>query len=496
MRKNNKGITLIALVVTIIVLLILAGVSIITLTGDNGIINRTQQAKQLSEEAAAREKVKLAVQAARVHDKSYSYLKASEVRDAVNNEEGLSTAQTGDFPVVVTAGKFKFTISSTGEVGDIEGIIIPETEKVVIGGSGKTLTPELGDGITGTVEWSSSDSTKVRVENGTITAVAASSNPITITASIKDLATGIVYKDTCAVTVASKITQITVSKNSIEISNGGTATISTATTANVVISNIQPEGNVESLVYSSSDTSIAEVSDDGTITAKAVGTATISIKGETQLSTDTALATISVEVTPGRVSVTAAQIAANPETYYGQEVKNYTAGGATYRIFYVDTAGDFGPANTIYLKADYDANRTTELSDYTSYTPKTTNVLEKMNPDWWENRSTATWNANEHCAAYLCDPTSTNSSSTSNQAWANYFDSSKASYVIGSPSVEMYVASYNQVSHTLGNYTLGALYRATNYPGYIYTIGGTQSTISNNDYYTGNDTLDYSTTYR
>ena len=36
--KNQKGITLIALIVTIIVLLILAGITIKTLTGDSGII--------------------------------------------------------------------------------------------------------------------------------------------------------------------------------------------------------------------------------------------------------------------------------------------------------------------------------------------------------------------------------------------------------------------------------------------------------------------------
>ena len=43
--KKNKGITLIALVVTIIVLLILAGISIVMLTGQNGILNRAAQAK-------------------------------------------------------------------------------------------------------------------------------------------------------------------------------------------------------------------------------------------------------------------------------------------------------------------------------------------------------------------------------------------------------------------------------------------------------------------
>ena len=44
--KKNKGITLIALVVTIIVLLILAGISINMLTGQNGILNRAAEAKE------------------------------------------------------------------------------------------------------------------------------------------------------------------------------------------------------------------------------------------------------------------------------------------------------------------------------------------------------------------------------------------------------------------------------------------------------------------
>ena len=49
--KNNKGITLIALVVTIIVLLILAGISIMMLSGDNGILTKAKDAKDITEEA-------------------------------------------------------------------------------------------------------------------------------------------------------------------------------------------------------------------------------------------------------------------------------------------------------------------------------------------------------------------------------------------------------------------------------------------------------------
>ena len=60
-NKRCKGITLIALVVTIVVLLILAGVSISMLTGNNGIITQAQNAKKETEEAEEKEKIQLAV---------------------------------------------------------------------------------------------------------------------------------------------------------------------------------------------------------------------------------------------------------------------------------------------------------------------------------------------------------------------------------------------------------------------------------------------------
>ncbi len=42
-ERANKGITLIALVITIIVLLILAAISIVTLTGENGILRQSNK---------------------------------------------------------------------------------------------------------------------------------------------------------------------------------------------------------------------------------------------------------------------------------------------------------------------------------------------------------------------------------------------------------------------------------------------------------------------
>lgn len=49
MLRKEKGITLVALVVTIVVLLILAGISLNLVLGQNGIITRAQQAKNNTE---------------------------------------------------------------------------------------------------------------------------------------------------------------------------------------------------------------------------------------------------------------------------------------------------------------------------------------------------------------------------------------------------------------------------------------------------------------
>ena len=61
-KMQEKGITLIALVVTIIVLLILAGISISMLTGQNGILNRASQAKKAQGTSQVEELAKLKLQ--------------------------------------------------------------------------------------------------------------------------------------------------------------------------------------------------------------------------------------------------------------------------------------------------------------------------------------------------------------------------------------------------------------------------------------------------
>ena len=62
MKNNQKGITLVALVITIIVLLILAGVSISSLSGDNGILVRAKDSKVKTNITTAKELISRGIQ--------------------------------------------------------------------------------------------------------------------------------------------------------------------------------------------------------------------------------------------------------------------------------------------------------------------------------------------------------------------------------------------------------------------------------------------------
>ena len=70
--RDKKGITLIALVITIIILLILASISIAMLTGGNGVITKAMKAKEETEIKAYYEKIELIKQELRLQKEDYS----------------------------------------------------------------------------------------------------------------------------------------------------------------------------------------------------------------------------------------------------------------------------------------------------------------------------------------------------------------------------------------------------------------------------------------
>ena len=108
MRKTKKqtGITLIALVVTIVILLILAGITIGALTGENGLLKSTLTAKEKSEIANEKEIVDIATVQAMKKDR-FGEVKKVELQNQLdNNTEAGKTSVTEEIEDKVLLAKF------------------------------------------------------------------------------------------------------------------------------------------------------------------------------------------------------------------------------------------------------------------------------------------------------------------------------------------------------------------------------------------------------
>ncbi len=129
MKKREKGITLIALVITIIVLLILAGVTISTLTGENGIITRTTQAADKTGEANAEEQVQLAVAASIETDGN---INNEDLKDNLNKIEGIEgvpeTITDDSYPLTVTVDGYEVMINKNGQTSKTTASTVEEAK--------------------------------------------------------------------------------------------------------------------------------------------------------------------------------------------------------------------------------------------------------------------------------------------------------------------------------------------------------------------------------
>ena len=133
-QKENKGITLIALVITIIVILILAGVSIAMLTGQNGILTQAQKAGEQTEIGEEKEAITLAYNGAKAENNG-----GDVDADDLNRNFGYSNTEAeaeGSNPITVTFGSGRqYTIDENGVISDpVEANIVAsikiEGEKV------------------------------------------------------------------------------------------------------------------------------------------------------------------------------------------------------------------------------------------------------------------------------------------------------------------------------------------------------------------------------
>ena len=110
MQKKERGITLIALVITIVILIILAGVTIATLMGDNGLITKAQEAKKMQEVASIKEKIKIEILGKQVENNGNisddSLREILEKHGTLSGEENLI-----DKTLKTSKGNYKIKVS-------------------------------------------------------------------------------------------------------------------------------------------------------------------------------------------------------------------------------------------------------------------------------------------------------------------------------------------------------------------------------------------------
>lgn len=190
-------------------------------------------------------------------------------------------------------------------------------------------------------------------------------------------------------------------------------------------------------------------------------------------------------ITVGNEEVTITS--SNAKNYYGYKVTNYHPAddeNGVYRIFYYDENGDYGKANTLYLIRDYSSDLKITLSNvlenenWTSDANTSTREsafarFKTLNPLWTTstyNSSKSTYSdlqyVNERASVWLCNE----------NFFTDFKDSSKASYVVGGASIQMFMASYNSVTHSsVGNHTLSVEMEEL---GYSNKVDGTKYDIS------------------
>ena len=125
MKRNERGVTLIALVVTIVVLLILAGTAIAMLSGDDGIMTNAQRSQAANTEGEVREKIKMAYNAVKTEISVNSAIESdyNAQEDIANlfkiavEEMGLTVDASNPNKATDNTGKGGYTVTYNAPAG-------------------------------------------------------------------------------------------------------------------------------------------------------------------------------------------------------------------------------------------------------------------------------------------------------------------------------------------------------------------------------------------
>ncbi|MGI6710134.1 MAG: Ig-like domain-containing protein [Bacilli bacterium] len=296
----------------------------------------------------------------------------------VDSSGKVTAVATGTATITATAaGNTSLTAVCVVTVVNAPAITISDATASIIKGQTKTLTATVSNLTNTAVTWTSSNTSVATVSSsGVVTAVAAGSATITAT-SVANTA----LKATCAVTVTNPAPTITITlaigKNALVVDEQTKITPTITGTTNYAVT------------YSTSSTAVALVSSSGVVTAKGIGSATITVS---LVSDPTIKATVNITVAANTYPAPGTKtgpldlkllIGSSPSIILGQSIE-LTITGATSRYNYnwsssnttVATVGDYGKVDgksvgyatiTAVLKTDSSQRGTYAIKVYEDY---------------------------------------------------------------------------------------------------------------------------------
>ena len=448
-KRKQKGITLIALVVTIVVLLILAGVSLNAIFSENGLINRAKDAQNKMDQATQND------------------------LDLINslNEwiDGKINGNTGGENESVTNpydpnGWTMAYVCNNGTWNDTpltatNGDTIPEGTQIVAKfyASGEKITPPQVniEGMAPT--FSEGEAYKVVIEGtgvmGPLITITENGNETTYkgsgwqkqTAAYLEWAANGMEGDDVSLTIP-YITEITICNGITSIGNWAFV-FETSLDKAILPNTITSIGEAAFLTGNEDATKVTKLIVSNETEAKKINSLNDSVPyTKTVVENENKIA---------QNTINAEEVAKHPVVYCGKEVTGYTcdssAGVNKWKIYHSDGKNIYLIADN-YVTAEYiptkDGATMTASTDYTNgyyfedtllnkYTGAASITDTNITP--WLSYLKSSYggsdntNKNMKATAYLLDT----------EIWKGFKNSTKAKYAIGAPTLDMFVASYN-----------------------------------------------------
>jgi len=301
---------------------------------------------------------------------------SSDTNIATVSSTGLVKAiakGTATITVTTTEGGFKDTCEVT-VLQPVQSVSLNKTTTTINIGNSETLiatvTPDNASNKD--VTWKSSNTTIATVENGIVTAKKKGTTTITVT-TVDGSKTA-----TCAVSVLQPVTDVSLNKSTTTLSVGSTekliATISPTTASN------------KNVIWSSSNSNIASVSTDGTVTANAAGTAVITAKTEDGSKTDTCTVVVNKATKPAAPVITGVQVDLESaddenETVYIELAGTNDEFAQQYEVLW-GTTNNPTTETTVLGFTGYDLKIDLDISSGTTYYFKVRRCHGSTKSDW------------------------------------------------------------------------------------------------------------------